>query len=218
MGWDPTVTLIREKERVRFRFELPHGTYTTRKIIQAHGADRLLSRGARVIEVVEDATGEICVLKDLWLDKTRKSESQLYDAILEDIRRIYGEVAMERAKLYLMTPKDSWFVKLNGKEDETKSCMLEKNRVDLKNQKSLRDAIPRFNPKITSESYLRKMEDTAEEVLADPEEIRHRVHHRVVFKEYATPVCDVPTLGDVCRVLADVTEGVYCLQSLKCFR
>lgn len=109
-----------------------------------------------------------------------------------------------------MTPEDSWFVKVDKKVDETKSCLLASEGVDLNVRKKLPVAEHRIDSACNSVSYLSDMDPgaaRAENEVAAPEEVRHRRHYRVVFKEYATPMFRVPTLGDVYRILADVIEG-----------
>lgn len=142
MGWDPTMYPIENTSPRQYKIKLLRKTYTTLETIQDHGADRLLSRGARLFKVQDDETEEIGVLKDLWLDKTRQSEDEIYNQILKDIERVFSVADMEAARRYLMTPKVSCFVKIGPKPDVTKSHLLEKNSVNLSNRVKLVETNP----------------------------------------------------------------------------
>ncbi|KAN0129256.1 hypothetical protein V8E53_012955 [Lactarius tabidus] len=184
MGWDPSVELLQRAEGNLYHIMVGDTQYKTLKVL--HGADCLLSRAARTFKVkqVGDNKDNIYVLKDLWLEEDRKPEHQIYEEIISDVGRLYPEQA-DIVRQHLFTPVDYAFVEVNGVRDNTKASMM-------------------HNKTLVSSKVV-QLPDTMRYVRA-PDKTRHRMHYRIVFKEYATPIHKVKKMGEVFAVLADLME------------
>ena len=93
MGLDPSVEIVESAEGSFYHINVNDVQYKTLAILQDHRPDALLGRGARVFKVkrVGDPEDQTHVLKDLWLEKNRKPEHQIYEEIVEDVGRLYSE-------------------------------------------------------------------------------------------------------------------------------
>jgi hypothetical protein len=186
MGWDPSVELVRRAEGSFYHIMVGDTQYKTLKALQDRGANYLLSRAARIFKVkkVGDSEDNIYVLKDLWLEQDRKPEHQIYEDIISDVGRLYPE-QVDIVRQHLFTPADHAFVEVNGVRDDTKTSMMR-------------------NKTLVSSKVVQLL-DTMRHVRA-PEETCHRMHYRIVFREYATPLHKVKKMGEVFAVLADLME------------
>jgi hypothetical protein len=187
MGWDPSVELLQHAEGNFYHIMVGDTRYRTLKVLQDLGANYLRSRAARTFKVkkVGGNDDNTYVLKDLWLEQDRKPEHQIYEEIISDVRRLYPQ-RVDIVRRHLFTPVDHTFVEANGVRDDTKASMMR--------NKSLVSEIVRL-PVITVSSTRH---------VHAPEETCHRVHYRIVFKEYATPLHKVKKMGEVFAVLADL--------------
>jgi hypothetical protein len=187
MGWDPSVELLRHAEGNFYHIMVGDTRYRTLEVLQDHGA--LLSRAARTFKVQKlgDNDDNTYVLKDLWLEQDRKPEHQIYEEIISDVGRLYPE-QVDIVRRHLFIPVDHTFVKANGVRDDTKASMMR--------NKTLVSQVVRLP--IVAVSSTRHVHA--------PEETCHRVHYRIVFKEYATPLHKVKKMGEVFAVLADLME------------
>ena len=112
MGWDPTVEFLKDGS---YHINVGDTKYKTLGILQNFGTDILLSRAARIFKVakVGDTEDNFYVLKDVWLEKDQRSEHQIYEDILKDVRDQYSEEDVHTVKQHLLTPIDSTVVKVN---------------------------------------------------------------------------------------------------------
>jgi hypothetical protein len=211
MGWDPTVEFLKDGS---YHINVGDTQYKTLGILQDLGTDLLLSRAARIFKVakVGDAEDNLYVLKDLWLEKDRRSEHQIYEDILKDVRDQYSEEDVRTMKQHLLTPIDSTIVKVNDVEDDTETIMMRSHTLESEVVR-LPICVPSHNPAMNSKSFPSPsdMEVVTDHDIKfnvrDATKTRHRRHHRIVFKEFAEPIHKVKTMSDVFTVLADLIKG-----------
>jgi hypothetical protein len=213
MGLDPSVELVESTKGSFYHISVNNAQYKTLAILQDHRPDALLGRGARIFKVkrVGDPEDQIHVLKDLWLEKNRKPEHQIYEEIVEDVRRLYSEKDADTIKQYLLTPVDSAIVKVNGIEDDTGTSMLRRHALESSsNETQPPIRLPSHDSATCGNACTRcsDMElDAVDDIEYALEKNCRRSHYRVVFKEYATPISRVRMMGDVFIVLADLMKG-----------
>jgi hypothetical protein len=215
MGLDPSVELVEHAEGSFYHIKLNDAEYKTFAILKHHTTDVLLDRGTRVFKVkkVGDTGDQIYVLKDLWLEKGRKPEHQIYEEIIEDVRHLYSEKDADTIKQHFLTPIDNMIVKVNGIEDDTGTSMMRWHTLESSKDAQLPIRLPShdFGRSSNASTRASAMElDAVDEIKYNalgPEKTHHRLHYRVVFKEYATPIYQVKMMSDVFTVLADLIKG-----------
>jgi hypothetical protein len=211
MDWDPTVEFLKDGF---YHINVGDTQYKTFGNLQDLGTDVLLSRAARIFQVakVGDTEDNFYVLKDLWLKKDRRSEHQIYEDILRDVRDQYSEQDVHTMKRHILTPIDSTIVKVNDVEDDTETIMMRSHTLKSEVVR-LPILVPSHNPAMNSKTFPSPsdMEVVTEHdikfTVRDANKTRHRWHQRIVFKEFAEPIYEVKTMGDVFTVLADLIKG-----------
>ena len=216
MGLDPSVELVESVKGSFYYINVNDRRYKTLAILHHHQPDDLLGRGTRVFKVkrVGDPEDQIQVLKDFWPEKNRKPEHQIYEEIVEDVGRLYSEEDADNMKQFLLTPVDNTIVKVNGIEDDTGASMLRRH-ILLEYSKDAQSPIdlPSYDAAKCGNSCTRSSDmeiDAVDDIkynALDPEKNCRRLHYRVVFKEYATPISRVTMMADVFIVLADLMKG-----------
>jgi hypothetical protein len=186
MGWDPSVELVERAEGSFYHIMVGDTQYKTLKFCKIMEPTVLLSRAARIFKVkkVGDPEDNIYVLKDLWLEKDRKPEHQIYEEIISDVGRLYPE-QVDIVRQHLFTP-----VRLCVCRGQWCQGRYE-NEYDA--QQDI--GILQGGPTADTMRYVRA-----------PDKTCHRMHYRIVFKEYATPLHKVKKMGEVFAVLADLME------------
>jgi serine/threonine protein kinase len=213
IGLDPSVELVEHAEGSFYHIKLNDAEYKTIAILKHHTTDVLLGLGTRVFKVkkVGDTGDQIYVLKDLWLEKGRKPEHQIYEEIVEDVRDLYSEEDADTIKQHLLTPVDSTIVKVNGIEDDTGTSMLRRHALEpSSNDAQPPIRLPSHDAATCGNACTRcsDMElDAVDDIEYALEKNCRRSHYRVVFKECATPISQVRMMGDVFIVLADLIKG-----------
>ena len=216
MGLDPSVELVENTEGSFYYISVNDARYKTLATLQDHRPDALLGRGVRIFKVtrVGDPDDQIQVLKDFWLEKNQKPEHQIYEEIVEDVGRLYSEEDADTMKQYMLTPVDNAIVRVNGIEDDTGTRMTRRYILlepSTDAQSPIRllfyDAARCGNSCTrSSDMELDPVDDMKYNAL-DPENNCRRLHYRVIFKEYATPISQVTMMRDVFIVLADLMKG-----------
>ena len=186
LGWDQTVTKPDKENPLVYQFEVGKTKYTTIEELNMDGAYGLFGRGVRVYKV-KDPKGTEAVLKDYWLDENRKTERQIYDRIIADVKRGSPEKDVEMVKRHLITPIDDCFVRVNGVEDHTKDVIMHGSDVNI------------------DEISSRPEGDCDEPTIV---QVQHKRHYRVVFKEFACPLSKSTNYGNAFTALADVLRGM----------
>ena len=216
MGLDPSVELMESAEGSFYYINMNNTRYKTLAILHHHRPGALFGRGVRVFKVkrVGDPEDQVQVLKDLWLKKNWKPEHQIYEEIIEDVGRLYSEKDADNMKQYLLTPVDNTIVKVNGIEDDTGESMLrrhillqssedDQSPIDLPSYDAAKCGNSRTG---SSDMEIDAVDDTKYNAI-DLEGNSHRLHYRVLFKEYAIPISRVTMMRDVFIVLADLMKG-----------
>jgi hypothetical protein len=158
-----------------YHIQVDNALYETLAILEDHRANVLHGPGTRIFKVkrVDDNEDQIYVLKDLWLTMDQKPEHQIYQEIIEDIGSLYSKKDADTVKQHLLTPIDSMIVKIDGVEDDTGTNIMQYHTLESSDEQG---------SEITT--------------------THHRLHYRIVFEEYATPLSQVKMMGDVFTVLA----------------
>ena len=201
MGLDPSVELVEIAEGSFYYINVNDARYKTLTILHYHRPDALLGRGVRVFKVkrVGDPEDQVQVLKDLWLEKNRKPEHQIYEEIIEDVGCLYSKEDADTIKQYLLTPIDNAIVEVNGIENDTGTSMLRCDKFEFSQDGAqLPIRLPCYDTARCGNACARS---------SDLEKNCRRVHFRVVFKEYATPISRVMMMRDVFAVLVDLMKG-----------
>ncbi|KAF8261636.1 hypothetical protein EI94DRAFT_1809947 [Lactarius quietus] len=216
MGLDPSVELVEDPGGCIYNIKVNKTQYKTLRVLQDQQADVLLGRGARIFKVkkVDDTEDQIYVLKDFWLKKDQKPEHKIYEDIIQDVRCLYSEQDANTVKQHLVTPVDNTIVTINGVEDDTGTSMMRYRTLEPSEDVQQPICTPspdetRSSSTYTSSSDIEDDSDAISDIksdVPDPEKTCHRLHYRVVFKEYATPIDQVKTMGDVFTVLADLIK------------
>ena len=125
MGWDPSIMPFynpndTKRERCLYQITVNRQIFMTKSIIQDHGADALIGRGARIFEV-EGKDGRPAVLKDIWPDGTRKSEAKIYKDIIDNVK---DENQRDVLRQHLMEPNVSGPVLVGEKRDHTLDVIM----------------------------------------------------------------------------------------------
>jgi hypothetical protein len=155
------------------------------------------------VKKVDDTDDTIYVLKDLWLEKDRKPEHQIYEDIISDVGCLYPQKDLDTVKQHLLTPVNNMFVEVNGIREDTETSMMQSHTLESVRQPIL---IPSRGRPRSGATHPRSSEREVEPVHGS-DKIHHRWHYRVVFKEYAKPIYQVEMMADVFTVLADLIEG-----------
>lgn len=216
MGLDPTVVRLKDKS---YHIHVGDTLYKTVGVMLDRGTDVLLSCSARVLEVkkVNDTAvnKKSCVLKDLWMEKTRRPEREIYVDNIRDVRDQYSEVEADTVKKHLLTPVDSAFVEVDNVEDDTEIAMMRSHALEPSPVIQLPISTPSRDPARNSVGFPDSSDMEVDHVhdvrlaVRKPEEIRHRRHYRVVFEECATCIHKVENMGDLFTVLADLIKGQF---------
>ncbi|KAL5520225.1 hypothetical protein ACEPAG_9438 [Sanghuangporus baumii] len=216
LGWDPTICPIQKKkdgERA-YIITVDNETYETVHVIADHGADALISRGARLWLAKNTRTGEPCILKDIWIEHDRQSERLIHATMLQDIEDKHGVEIRKEAELHFLTPVQDWMVHVDGIEDHTTNVILRGHEPPFQAVFHLKtEATKSNNPKksvqppapsdpVLDATRLKKWSLSA---LLDArrKKLHHRKHYRVVFKEIGQCIHTLTSLANVFVVLRD---------------
>ncbi|KIK61031.1 hypothetical protein GYMLUDRAFT_260994 [Collybiopsis luxurians FD-317 M1] len=114
--------------RRQYNILIDNKVYTTTETLCDRSAKNPFGRGVRVWKV-QDTKNQIRVLKDLWVETTRRTEDEIYNRILEDVDR-YTENREDGPQLQalvrecLFKPIASGRVQIEGEDDDTETKIL----------------------------------------------------------------------------------------------
>ena len=124
LGWDPTISPFVGDDGCRaYRINVDDETYETEQGL-SDSDDALIGQATRVWRVRHVSSGELAVLKDVWVEDDRDMEHEIREAILRDIGAKYGEGVREEAKSHLLTPIAHCLVRVHGEPDYTTLIMM----------------------------------------------------------------------------------------------
>lgn len=128
----PTTKPSYDSGRRQYEITVGGRKFKIMSVIQAHEADTLIGRAARVYELVNDQ-GKYAILKDVWYDVKRKLEDKIHSAILDDI-----EDEETKAKHFLIQPGCYEFMEIEGKVDNTDNFIKrEGDKMQIKAYRTL---------------------------------------------------------------------------------
>ncbi|KAF9020602.1 hypothetical protein BDZ89DRAFT_1072116 [Hymenopellis radicata] len=140
LGYDPTVVRVRDEDnKIQYQFTVGDTKYQTVRCIDEASALDIVTRATRVWAVQElDAdnqpSGDVKVLKDVWLYCNAKSEKDIQDEIFTALRELdkigvpedqrpptssSGATMAEDAKQYFMTIEHDVPVQIDCQDDTT---------------------------------------------------------------------------------------------------
>ena len=219
LGWDPTISpLVTDNGGRAYRIAVDNEAYETEQVLSDTPADALVSQATRVWRVRRVGSGELYVLKDVWVEDDRDMEHEIRETILQDIEAKYGEDIGEEAKSHLLTPIAHCLVRVHGEPDHTTSIMMRGYTPSMQHRIKVR-------VKIATGSYAGGQEETDDSAIFEPRrqlrapfphclhrrKIYRKQHYRVIFKEVAEDLYDVRSLSDTFLVLRDGTKGASLL-------
>ena len=207
-----------------FHIDVDGETYETIRTLASASSEELIGHAARVWAVRHLASGESCVLKDVWVEDDRALEHIIYEDILRDVEVKYGADVRKEVALHLLTPTRHWLVHTNDVEDHTIAVMMRGHQPSFKRKFRVETSrgykIISSGTESCSSSGV-EIKDSISEDLRNPlpwcnhlRKVIGRRHYRVVFKEIAKPVHALRNLADVFTVLKDSTRGAV----LMCLR
>ncbi|KII84431.1 hypothetical protein PLICRDRAFT_365367 [Plicaturopsis crispa FD-325 SS-3] len=220
LGWDPTIRVVPNTNPTRYDIDVHTDgedkpvTYRNAQIIWDYGAESLHCRATRVFKTTDPATGAPVAVKDVWRDYDRPSEGANVDMIMGEIDRRGGRFA--DFKKYFMQVERHGDVRINGQVDDTHQLIMRDTPVPPNHS-----WLPLIKPsKLVDVAHGdRPMLDgleTTDRTRAQNQqlEVRRRVHYRIVFAHVGTPIYQLPSLKDRCRVLIDSLKGLEALYRL----
>ena len=191
LGWDDSIQRIAPQI---YKIRVGDKWYTTTKILCDISAEEIEGRATRVWEAEsEDKTG--AVVKDVWMDESRRPEHELIQEILE---KKDDEKALNVVRKFLFTVVGFDRVKIGNEEDTTRGSILRGLRL-RDDCEFLRIGADPFifvpietcgTPPATGISRSRITMYSR----VGRRRIQYRYHYRIVFKEVATPLHSINSL------------------------
>ncbi|KAL5496160.1 hypothetical protein ACEPAH_3077 [Sanghuangporus vaninii] len=207
LGWDSTIRpIIKSDGKRAYHIDVDGQTYETMKVLADDAAEELVSHATRVWSATHLDSGELFVLKDVWIEDDRDLEHCIHEKLLYDIEDKYGADVRKEVASHLLTPVANWIVFDGNKQDHTTSNMMrgfspsfrQTFKVDIRtlrarsddgidtlpctDREDMRCPLPWYNP-------VRK--------------IFGRKHYRVVFKEVATALHTINDFASSFIALSD---------------
>ena len=179
--------------------------YRTVRLISDINAEALRGRGTRVWEVNEIIADDIVdptprVLKDSWVDASRRREGDILQMVREDASNIEEKHKHFKFEDYFMQVKAYGDVLIDGAVDDTHALIRRGRSLEGMAAKPLITRPPilvtRRRAKCASSNPAQKL------VERDA-----KIHHRIVFAEVGVTVTEVGTLSGALSALADAMKG-----------
>lgn len=173
--------------------------YKILKLKSGSRAHSLLGRATRVYHA-EDSDGKSVIIKDVWVDNSRKREHAIQEEIIEDLKRANLTTALSM----FFTHRCHEDVMLEDQDtvDSTESMCLDRNRtpLDFSDCKAFKTDPPDVgHTQDFSKGSLTSHDITVLEPSRGPHRefkgIMHRVHYRLVIEEVAVPLLEVKDAG-----------------------
>jgi hypothetical protein len=226
LGFDPTVTRIRAKNEIQYKYQVGEECFITKETLSDHAADFIRGRGTRVFVAYSESDATEVVLKDVWLEDDKTEEGKLLEHMKLAISKMkaQGEIfpGGEDFLKYFLSVRAHGRVKTLGQsEDHTtnvmmRGCSLPTDRKYF--QTSQPKVLPlRISRVIGSDRGYSKghtpqiSRDVAAMMYAHMprEDLRFqpRIHYRIVFNELGKTIHSLRSLSDVFRCLVDTTSG-----------
>ncbi|KAF4563844.1 hypothetical protein EYR36_003088 [Pleurotus pulmonarius] len=237
LGYDPMVTRDAKGDYI-YRIPATEGGqqgdrfFRTTASIAEYRSNNITGRMARVWKVVEcNSTGDVLspgepsrVLKDVWLEDSALTESQIQSQIFEDLKKFFVDKQDERYLAFeQLQPslsdleKDDtykkYFIKIvtdyEGKRSKPLLAKSQRMRSLFTNNKPL--VLPATSNR--GGSGTPRPFESKDALDETPREFAPRKQYRVVFGEVCEAVGDLRTLGEVADVL---NQAVVALRLMYC--
>lgn len=231
LGYDPNVILDENQLQYTYEIPKPNGDdsrfYRTIKPVSEYRSNNITGRMTRVWLTCEVASatsttpiGPECILKDVWLDASAKTEWELQKAIFSDIQEAFEPnarnsentemkdikdgladiVASEAYKKYFLKPLADHQGKVSkdvSPSDNRKTGLFGSRELKIDSaQHARRSALPNFPLPPKSPSLGVEQRDY----------VARRQYH-VIYEEVCTTVTDLNTVGEVVDVLRHALIG-----------
>lgn len=195
--------------------------YKISKLKSDSRAHSLLGRATRVYQA-KDRDGKSVIIKDVWVDASRKREHAIQEEIIEDLKRANLTTALS----LFFTHRCYEDVMLEDQDtvDSTESMCLDRSRtpLDFSSCKAFRTTSPDLgHTQDFSTGSLTSHDNAVLKPSRGPhrvfKDIKHRVHYRLVIEEVAEPLIEVQDAGNYmfslyllhARKLDSVSLGKY---------
>ena len=194
LGWDesmnrigPQVYEIRVKDRL----------YTTTKKLCDISAEDIEGRATRVWEAESEDKTRV-VLKDVWLDESRRPEHELIKEVLE---KEEDEELREHMTESFFTAVNFERVKIGDQEDTTKGTIMRGLRLrdDCEFLRICADSFVSMPPETlgTPPATGMSRNHSINFPATKPRRVQYRYHYRIVFKEVAAPLHSISNLEKI---------------------
>lgn len=173
--------------------------YKISKLKSDSRAHSLLGRATRVYQA-KDRDGKSVIIKDVWVDNSRKREHAIQEEIIEDLKRADLTTALS----LFFTHRCHEDVMLEDRDtvDSTESMCLDRSRtpLDFSSCKAFRTTSPDLgHTQDFSTGSLTSHDNAVLKPSRGPhrafKDIKHRVHYRLVIEEVAVPLIEVQDAG-----------------------
>lgn len=194
---DITVRWIDQDSSIR------HTVYRTTEVVANVSAQALRSRATRVwrgreVDKNGDATGDLVVIKDCWVDDERPREGDTLAAI-EDAARASKDVKHEaRFHKYFLHVVCHGDVYVDGKKDNTLTLM--------RNSTPLPSCSKSYELKTQAIGSRRDDWNARENARLD--EGNTKTHYRIVFREYGMTIDKLTSMKKICKALHEANTGM----------
>ena len=111
-------------------------------------------------KVKDVETGKELVLKDVWIDDTRKLEHDIVAELLKDVEATSGTEAMNVVKKHILTIKRHALVRVNVEEDHTINMIMRGKVPNTEKQVELIDPIVKDIKRMRSSGFVSCMDQT----------------------------------------------------------
>ena len=206
LGWDESMNRIGPQV---YEIRVKDKLYTTTKKLCDISAEEIEGRATRVWEAESEDKTRV-VLKDVWLDESRRPEHEL---IKEVLKKEEDKKLRDYMTKSFFTVVDFERVKIGDQEDTTKRTILRGLwlRDDCEFLRICADSFVSMpletlgTPPATGMSRNHSIKFSA----AVSRRVQYRYHYRIVFKEAATPLYSVNNMGKVFSTCRDAMFGEY---------
>ena len=226
LGYDPKVIL--DENKLQYTYEIPKSDvdgsrfYRTIKPISEYCSDNITGRMTRVWLTCEVASaicptpiGPECILKDVWLDTSAKTERELQNAIFSDVQKAFepdAESVLENQHMKGIKKRHAGIVAseaykkyfLNILVDYKGEMSKEVSPADTRKAGLFGSREPQFDSaQHTRCSDLSKFPPSSKSPsLGVPRRAYvSKRQYRVIYEEVCTTVADLNTVGEVVDVL-----------------
>ena len=228
LGYDDTITLVREGDSLQYEIRLMDETFRTVKLLSSFRADAIVGRATRVwLAYSKDSPSKRRIIKDIWMRESAKSETEIRKYLtscittnpdekermidLASYRRYFlthdsylsGPVVADGLKIPVTTLQ--FVAGRTLGDDDIEGALDFLTTSSLKPEKYMR-------PGSQLEVYPSTMTETSVSSSSQlpkltASQYRPRIHYREVFEEECEPFESLRSVPEMCQTLYDSTIG-----------